>query len=184
MVLRLGIAVFMLVALPACSNGEPDSRRARVASAGEPTALAGITAAHNVVRARVGVEPLVWDDRLAATAQAWVNRCIDRSAPKGVIDHNPDRGAGHPWDVGENIFAGAAPVSAQEAVDGWAAEAADYDYARNRCARGRTCGHYTQVVWSESRKVGCATHHCPRFTFGHVIVCDYGPAGNDGGRPY
>ncbi len=174
----------MLVVSPACSNGEPGDRRAHVTPAGESSALAGITAAHNALRARVGVEPLVWDDRLAATAQAWVDRCVDRSAPKGVIDHNPDRDAGQPSEVGENIFAGTAPVSAQQAVDGWAAEAADYDYDRNRCARGRTCGHYTQVVWSASRRVGCATHYCPKLTFGHVLVCDYGPGGNDGGRPY
>lgn len=184
MALRLLGAVIMVVVAPTCLNGDLGHRRAHAGSAGETAALAGITAAHNVVRARVGVEPLVWDHRLAATAQAWVDRCVDRSAPKGVIDHNPDRGEGHPWEVGENIFAGTAPVSAKKAVDAWAAEAAAYDYDRNRCAYGRTCGHYTQVVWSESRKVGCATHHCPRFTFGHVIVCDYGPAGNDGGRPY
>ncbi len=184
MALRLGIAVFMLLVSPSCSNGDLGNRRAHRAAGGEPAALAGITAAHNVVRRRVGVKALVWDDRLAATAQAWANRCIDRSAPKGVIDHNPERGAGHPWDVGENLFAGTAPVSAQQAVDGWAAEAADYDHGRNRCARSRTCGHYTQVVWSESRKVGCATHHCRKLKFGHVIVCDYGPAGNNGGRPF
>ena len=184
MALRLVVAVFMLVVSPTCSNGDLGNRHVHVASAGESSALAGITAAHNVVRARVGVEPLVWDDRLAATAQAWADRCVDRSAPKGVIDHNPDRGVEHPWYVGENLFAGSASVSAQKAVDAWAAEAADYDYDRNRCARGRTCGHYTQLVWSASRKVGCATQHCPRLTFGHVVVCDYGPGGNAGGRPY
>ena len=184
MALRLGLAVLMAAVAAACSNRDLGARPAQLSFAGEPPALAGITAAHNAIRERVGAPPLIWDDRLAATAQSWANRCIDKAAPRGVIDHNPDRSLGHPWYVGENLFASTARVSAQKAVDAWAAEVADYDYARNRCARGRTCGHYTQVVWSASQSVGCATHYCHRLGYGYVVVCNYGPGGNAGGRPY
>jgi len=47
-------------------------------------------------------------------------------------------------------------------------------------------GHYTQVVWKDSNKLGCATHHCasaldPKTgkTYNNIeyIVCNYGPAG-------
>src|ERR1700676_601471 len=69
----------------------------------EPAALAGITAGHNAVRARVGVKmpPLSWNERLAASAQAWANQCIDATSPRGLIDHNAKRSVGFPWYAGE-----------------------------------------------------------------------------------
>lgn len=37
------------------------------------------------------------------------------------------------------------------------------------------CGHYTQMVWATTRRVGCAKKQCPR---GDYIVCEYFPGGN------
>jgi pathogenesis-related protein 1 len=153
------------------------------AGTGEPAALAGITAAHNQVRAGVGVAPLTWSATLAATAQQWANACTDREPPAGFIDHNADRSTGHPYYVGENLFASSGPATAAAAVAAWASEAANYNYAANSCAG--VCGHYTQVVWNTTREVGCAIAACPSLAFGNVIVCDYGPGGNvNGARPY
>lgn len=149
----------------------------------EPPALAGITAAHNVVRAGVGVAPLFWNALLAASAQAWADQCID-SDGNGLIDHNADRSNGFPWYVGENIFGSTGVASPQQAVDLWAAEVQYYDYATNTCAAGHACGHYTQVVWSTSVMLGCGISSCPGLTYGNGIVCDYGPGGNTGGPPY
>jgi len=59
-----------------------------------------------------------------------------------------------------------------------------YDYASNTCAQGHICGHYTQVVWGATQKLGCARYACNGLTYPSTIVCDYGPGGNDGGRPY
>lgn len=150
----------------------------------EPPALAGITAAHNAVRARVGVKmaPLSWNEGLAASAQAWANRCIDATSPIGLIDHNPKRSIGFPWYVGENIYASSATASAKGAVQSWTSEQHDYDYARNKCAG--SCGHYTQIVWAKSTFLGCAISFCPHLRFSSSIVCDYAPGGNNGGRPY
>ncbi len=36
-------------------------------------------------------------------------------------------------------------------------------------------GHYTQIVWAETREVGCATERGRRFDF---LVCRYWPGGN------
>jgi pathogenesis-related protein 1 len=150
----------------------------------EPAALAGITAAHNAVRARVGVKmaPLSWDERLAASAQAWANQCVDTTSPKGLIDHNPKRSIGFPWYVGENIYASSGTATAKGAVLSWASEQQNYDYAHNTCAG--TCGHYTQLVWAKSVFLGCAIASCPKLRFSSSIVCDYAPGGNNGGRPY
>lgn len=155
---------------------------AAAAVAGEPEGLVGITAMHNGVRKKVGVAPLTWSPALAATAQAWAERCVDREEPKGMVDHNPDGAKGHPWPVGENIFATDGRATPQAAVRSWAAEAGHYDHATDACRR--VCGHYTQLVWARTTEVGCGIASCPSLTLPNTIVCNYGPAGNTGGPPY
>lgn len=179
---------FLLVLLlgAACGDdggGSPGAPDAGAAPDPEPPGLEGITARHNELRASVGVGPMVWDPDLAATAQAWAEACVDAEAPAGLIDHNDGRSDGHPWYVGENIFGSSGPTAPADAVTLWFSEMADYDYDSNTCAPGAVCGHYTQVVWATSTNLGCGVHMCP-LTYGYTVVCNYGPGGNDGGRPY
>jgi pathogenesis-related protein 1 len=128
-------------------------------------------AAHNAVRARVGIAPLAWSDRLAARAQDWADTLL---AGKQFV-HRPNS------IYGENLFeiTGAAASSAQ-VVNAWAGESRNYDYNSNRC-RG-VCGHYTQIVWGDTKDVGCAV---ARGAGREVWVCNYDPPGNwVGKRPY
>jgi hypothetical protein len=153
---------------------------------GEPAELQGITLAHNQARAAVTTDTplpsLTWNPNLAATAAAWVAQCRDTDAPTGLIDHNPGRSDGHPYYVGENIYASGGGADPQQAVELWVSEAGNYDYATNGC--NGVCGHYTQVVWRATLELGCAVGNCPGLQFPNSIVCDYGPGGNSGGRPY
>ena len=155
------------------------------AASGEPAALAGITAAHNRVRARVGVPPLTWNPKLAEVARRWANACVDVEPPRGMIDHSAGRSELFPGPLGENLHATTAPVPDPiDALQGWAAEAKDYDHQRNACSGGM-CGHYTQVVWRTTREVGCGVGSCPRLRYRSTLVCNYWPAGNwEGERPY
>jgi uncharacterized protein YkwD len=158
-------------------------RPAHGGSGEEPAGLRGITALHNRVRAGVGVGPLRWSARLANTAQAWADTCTDRTAPRGLLDHNPGRSEGYPHWLGENVFGSSGVATPERAVAWWAAEAEHYDYATNTC-RG-VCGHYTQMVWAKTTDVGCGIATCPAHTFKSAIVCDYAPGGNTRGeRPY
>ena len=69
------------------------------------------------------------------------------------------------------------------AVALWVAEEASYDYASNTCSA--VCGHYTQVVWAQSQRLGCGVSSCPNIGYPNTIVCNYSPGGNVGGqRPY
>lgn len=160
--------------------GGPDARQ----NFGEPAALMGITAAHNQVRAGVGVGPMTWNDNLAATAQAWANTCTDNDPPAGLIDHNDGRSDGHPYYVGENVYGSSGASNPLGAVSSWASEVSDYTYATNTCAPGAVCGHYTQIVWATSVELGCAVSNCPGLTYSNSVVCNYGPGGNSGGSPY
>ena len=112
---------------------------------------------------------------LAATAQAWAQRC--------VFEHSST-------DLGENLSARTDQADPAQIVAAWAAEAQHYDYKRNRCESGQICGHYTQVVWRGTQQIGCAVARCsnagpfgggPWFNW----VCNYDPPGNwQGERPY
>ena len=67
-----------------------------------------------------------------------------------------------------------------DVVGVWAAEARDYSYRANTCHG--VCGHYTQLIWSDTREVGCAV---ARDASREVWVCNYDPPGNwVGVRPY
>jgi pathogenesis-related protein 1 len=135
--------------------------------------------AHNAWRRRVGVPSLRWATDLAARAQA---RAAYLAAHGCVMEHGP-----LPEDVGENLYL-VGPlhtegrtdeqfvVTATEVVDAWGAESADYSPAHDTCAANRQCGHYTQIVWTTTREVGCGMSVCP--TLAQVWVCDYRPAGN------
>ena len=64
--------------------------------------------------------------------------------------------------IGENIYKveGFAPTGT-DVVDAWYAEIEDYKYGRigNVCTGGIT-GHFTQVMWSMTREIGCGRHLC------------------------
>jgi len=132
---------------------------------------AEMLAAHNAVRARVGVPKLVWSDRLASVAQKWADTLIKRHqfAHQGNSSY------------GENLFEiQGAHATPEDVVHDWAAESLDYDYRSNRYSS--VCGHYTQVVWRNTTEVGCASASGGRR---EVWVCEYSPPGNwTGHRPY
>jgi pathogenesis-related protein 1 len=139
---------------------------------GEETgALAGLSAAHNQVRAGVGVAPLAWSPSLSRYAQDWANQL---AANNCQLAHRPNR------PYGENLFWTSNGATAQYVVDFWAAEAANYDIETNGC--DGVCGHYTQIVWATTTQVGCGMATCGSQ---QIWVCNYDPTGNlYGQKPY
>jgi pathogenesis-related protein 1 len=155
---------------------------------GEPPELLGITLAHNNARAAVQtatpLPAMQWNQALADSAKAYAMSCVDTDG-NGLLDHNPNRSNGFPDYVGENIYASSGTASGDDAVQLWAAEGAHYHYDTNACDGGQVCGHYTQLVWRGTTKVGCALVSCPGLQYPSTILCDYEPGGNIGGeKPY
>lgn len=136
--------------------------------------------AHNAARRRATPAPnpplpdVSWDATVALFAKEGSDRCI--------MSHRQQN------QYGENLFAGTTPATPTEIVDAWDSEKADYDYATNRCSR--VCGHYTQVVWRTSVRIGCSTTTCTMNSpFGggtwYLTACNYAPPGNYvGQKPY
>ncbi|XP_057428425.1 pathogenesis-related protein 1-like [Lotus japonicus] len=131
--------------------------------------------AHNAARSAVNVPNLVWDDTVAAFAQNYANQ------RKGDCKLVHSGGGGR---YGENLAWGKPDLSGTGAVKLWVDEKANYDYNSNSCASGKQCGHYTQVVWKNSMRLGCAKVKCDNGG-GTFITCNYDPPGNYvGQKPY
>jgi uncharacterized protein YkwD len=131
-----------------------------------------ILAGHNRVRADVGVAPLVWNDSLAASAQAWA----DHLAATDQFYHDPNPNS--TW--GENLGGVGPPnpnVPKAQMQEGFFNEMNNYTGQTD----APTAGHYTQAVWSRTTSVGCATASNAAWDF---LVCRYYPPGNTGGAPY
>lgn len=79
-------------------------------------------------------------------------------------------------------------------VDAWASEAFYYDYATNKTnTPGKIVGHYTQIIWKNTTKVGCGKAISKTYKFFNNIkdvyyewvVCRYSLPGNVvGEKPY
>ncbi|ACA98977.1 MULTISPECIES: CAP domain-containing protein [Cyanophyceae] len=131
-------------------------------------------AAHNEWRSPHNLPDLVWSETLANHAQTWA----ERLAAQERVEHNTSD------DYGENIAKSSNLVLSPTAVVNlWGNEIQDYDYGTNRCQPGKVCGHYTQIVWRDTEKVGCGMVR--KDNGWEVWVCNYDPPGNyRGQRPY
>lgn len=130
-------------------------------------------AAHNQWRARVSVPALRWSPQLATYAQQWAAKLL----AEDKFEHRPNS------PYGENLaFAGGQQLSPDRVVEMWGNEVSHYNYATNRCAPGKVCGHYTQIVWRNTTEVGCGM---ARGNNKEIWVCNYNPPGNFiGQKPY
>jgi glioma pathogenesis-related protein 2 len=116
---------------------------------------------HNALRAKHGVPALSWSGKLANTAQEWANKCVFEHSNNGL---------------GENLAQGDGFPPAQFVQD-WYDEIGQYDF-NNPGFSGGT-GHFTQVVWKDTKQVGCGIAQCDG---GALLVCNYSPAGNMEGQ--
>ncbi|NXM28766.1 PI16 inhibitor, partial [Oxyruncus cristatus] len=137
---------------------------------------------HNRYRSQVSpparaMMKLTWDKELESLAQSYAEKCI--------WDHNKERGR-----RGENLFAMAPMLELEFAVEDWNGEEKFYNFTTSTCVPGQMCGHYTQVVWSDTKHIGCGAKFCEKIEGietenMHLLVCNYYPAGNvKGKKPY
>ncbi len=140
-----------------------------------------IVAAHNAVRAQVGVPPIAYSTQVAASAQAWADHL--KSTNHCRLTHSSGSNGENLYWAGAWSNGPAQDIHSADPVNAWAAEKKDYTASTNTCAAGKVCGHYTQLVWKNSTQVGCGVAMCSDNT--QVWVCQYAPAGNwVGQKPY
>ncbi|PNP48900.1 hypothetical protein TGAMA5MH_00058 [Trichoderma gamsii] len=146
---------------------------------------------HNIHRANHSAPALEWDDQLAGFAHITASGCVfahDMTEGGGSVAYGQNLASfGSSGDIsGDQILSGRRGVTDQwynDEMENWTF------YGQSNPPSGLDLdafGHFTQVVWKGSTKVGCATVQCPS---GSVLslpswytVCNYGPPGNFGGE--
>ncbi len=135
-----------------------------------------LLAAHNEERASHGVDPLSWSDTVAESAKEWADQLALQNCSMKHSSGPYGENLYYRWTTNTSANSIASP---EEVVGGLVSEKADYDYETNTCKPGKMCGHYTQVVWSDSTELGCGRSICQtsnRTT--EMWVCQYNPPGN------
>jgi len=139
-----------------------------------------ILAAHNGERLALGLQPLVWNSRLARSAQQWA----DYLASTGRFEHAAEDG---PDAEGENLWAGTRGYYSVEAMVGaWTREKRFFKPGvfpdNSTTGNVEDVGHYTQMVWRATTQIGCAEASSAEED---ILVCRYAEAGNYvGERPF
>ncbi|MBN1531047.1 MAG: SCP-like extracellular [Spirochaetes bacterium] len=136
-------------------------------------------AAHNRYRAELGIPGLTWSQTLAEHAQVWADHLASIGGRSLMHSQNSER----PGE-GENLWMGTSGYySVTQMVDTWGNEKQYYrdGVFPNVSTTGSwfQVGHYTQMIWRDTREVGCA-----RASAGgnDIFVCRYSPPGNYMGR--
>ncbi|XP_075104302.1 pathogenesis-related protein PRMS-like [Nicotiana tabacum] len=130
--------------------------------------------AHNDLRASVVVPPLQWDANLANFAQSWAN---SRKQDCNYRQHSTS-------SYGENIYWELyRQTPASGVVQKWFSEKQFFNHATNLCncqpERERCeCGHYLNIIWRTTTKVGCSSFTYCNDQKGVYVVCSYDPIGN------
>lgn len=118
---------------------------------------------HNAYRKRHDVPALTWSPRVSRSAEAWARKC--------QFQHESQS------EYGENLYAVWGQPNVERALSNaasaWYDEIGQYSYTNPGFSM--STGHFTQVVWRNSKRVGCAARQCGPMT---LVVCRYDPPGN------
>ncbi|MDX2096670.1 MAG: CAP family protein [Leptolyngbyaceae cyanobacterium bins.59] len=138
-------------------------------------------AQHNTYRTRHRVPTMTLDNSLNQTAQNWAQYL----AKNALFEHSS---ASQRNSAGENLYVfyttGSA-ISANQlmtnSTKGWYNEVSAYNYARPTFSAAT--GHFTQMVWKNSTRLGCGAAQGMKNMNGRrytalYVVCHYSPAGN------
>lgn len=152
--------------------------RGQVTVAPSDAVSARLLAAQNAERVRLGVAPLAWSAKLADHAKKWAQTL----AVSDMFEHAP---VGADGGEGENLWTGTRGDYALEEMIGFFIDEGK-QFKRgvfpdvSTTGQWQDVGHYTQLVWKDTREVGCALATNAKRD---ILVCRYWPAGNVIGQP-
>jgi hypothetical protein len=153
-----------------------EPQRVGVVARGEGLLRQAMLAGHDAVRQDFGAPALTWDARLAEDAKAYAREL----ARTDRFQHSTGR-----HGQGANLWTGTRGAYAYgEMVGAWADEQRDFRPGVvpnvSRTGRFADVGHYVQMVWPATTRLGCATASNRGRDY---LVCRYAPPGNVVGQP-
>ena len=98
---------------------------------------------HNLYRAQHGVPPLELSKEICSDSQEWADKLL----AEDNLQHSQNS------KYGENLYSGGNPI---QAVESWYDEGKDYTFGQEP-SDWSSAGHFTQVVWKTSTKIGRAS---------------------------
>ena len=125
---------------------------------------------HNKYRKVHRSVPLTWNNTIAASAAAWVNKC-NLTHDRSIVGR-----------FGENLLFGKVPVAKAlaDASRLWYNEVKSYNFTNPEVeADSMKTNHFTQMVWRGTSSLGCAYKVCNGTTF---LACRYYKPGNVRGQ--
>ncbi|XP_005377985.1 PREDICTED: cysteine-rich secretory protein 3-like [Chinchilla lanigera] len=177
-------AILFLVAvqLPSFLANEKEDKAFAALSTTRPEVQKEIVNKHNELRRTVSPSAsdmlkMEWCRVAAQKAQDWADRCQYRHSGSEHRKLNVS--------CGENLFRSSTPFSWSSAIQLWYDESKDFTFNVGPKRPSAVIGHYTQVVWYSSFRVGCGIAYCPSFAhLKYFMVCHYCPSGNIRGKLY
>jgi hypothetical protein len=167
-------SIMVLAGLAAAAIGLPATAATSTLTIPPATAVGmRIVIVHNQARSIAGVGPIYWDVSLAAAA----DRYAAELARSGRWGHSQP--ATRPGQ-GENLWMGTrGAFSVEQMVGSWAGEGRWFKRGVfpnvSRTGNWDQVGHYTQIVWRGTTRVGCSLRSS---AMNDYLVCRYSPAGN------
>ena len=144
---------------------------------------------HNEARKEVGSPPLVWSEKLEKQALLYAKILARKDNKQNMKHSQTNDGENMTYSYSaESINGVVTPTFSStpltDASVGWYEEINDYRYSKIKKIRiGRPVGHYTQMVWKNTKKVGIAYAVSKKGSV--YVVARYFPAGNIIGKhPY
>ncbi|XP_076356506.1 venom allergen 5-like [Tachypleus tridentatus] len=150
---------------------------------------------HNKLRAAVArgqehglpaasnMRQLSWDEELSEIAQRWADQCMDGHDQNRNVERFPvGQNVAIAWTFNKEDNLRDEP-DWETQVKAWYDEYKRVGFNHNHLYPFKfkySAGHFSQVVWGDTYKVGCGyTYHFDRMRgFSKIYVCNYGPGGN------
>lgn len=128
-----------------------------------------ILKSHNEIRAQHGATSLKWNSTLASEAQSWAEDLASRNTIQPSSSN----------DYGENIaYMSGAQLTGRKVTDMWYEEHDKYNYSNPGFTS--TTGHFTQIVWQNSKEMGAGK--AVSSSGAQFVVARYQPPGNVRGQ--
>jgi len=137
---------------------------------------------------------LEWDDELAYIAQGWANQCYWEHDKCRITKDGCFASVGQNLAVDGHSSPNGKATNWDWAIQEWYDEVKDYnkENAEKYTSPGKNgamVGHFTQVIWADTHKVGCGyvkfygSQPLGKAYYNNYYVCNYGRAGNTPNKP-